>query len=279
MRALTDLKTSVVKWLDRLALPPPEDGEMEMLSYSASAFNKNRESRNIRRRLRPTKEQSAILTLLALQMVVIVIVYQFSLTRILLYPFALLATVFHEFGHAFMCVMTGGRVNQIQIEMNEAGLTRFQGGWVCAILPAGYIGSTLIGSLLLFLAFGYKTARGTGWGVLAILVITFFHAGDIFTYVATLTLFAIILGAIIYRGGAFARHFILFLGAIASVESILAILNGTLLHTIEGSDAYVFSRQCSMVIPAFIYGLLWLIISILLIALALISAVLFFRRR
>lgn len=285
MRKLQDFKQHAKDWLGQLTLAPRHhDGSLEMGSYSSEGLTSRgggggglMGSRR-RGRLTPTREQSAILTLLAIQMTLICLFYQFRLTRLLLYPFALLSTVFHEFGHACMCVLTGGRISQIVVKMSEAGLTRFQGGWFCAIVPAGYIGSTLIGALLLFLAFGYRTARGTGIGVLTILVITLFYAGDIFTVVATIVLFVLVLAAILWHGGAWARHFVLFLGAIASVESILAILNGTVFHTIPGSDAYVFSRRCSVIVPAFAYGLLWLVISALLIALSLFSALIVFRR-
>jgi len=51
-------------------------------------------------RLKPDNEQKKILVVLAVQMVLIVVLYQWSLTKWVLYPFELISTVFHEFGHA-----------------------------------------------------------------------------------------------------------------------------------------------------------------------------------
>ena len=54
----------------------------------------------IQRRMRPDKEQRKTLLILAAMFVVIIVMFQWSVTRLILYPFAIISTVFHEFGHA-----------------------------------------------------------------------------------------------------------------------------------------------------------------------------------
>lgn len=53
-------------------------------------------------RLSTNPEQRRILWILGLQSILIILMYQWSLTRLFLYPFQLISTVFHEFGHALM---------------------------------------------------------------------------------------------------------------------------------------------------------------------------------
>lgn len=50
----------------------------------------------------PSKEQARTLLVLFLMCCFVTVAWQFPLTYLLLYPFMLISTVFHEFGHAFM---------------------------------------------------------------------------------------------------------------------------------------------------------------------------------
>jgi len=55
---------------------------------------------DLRTGLTPTNQQKRILWILGGMLLVITIMYQFRLTRLVLYPFEIVSTVFHEFGHA-----------------------------------------------------------------------------------------------------------------------------------------------------------------------------------
>jgi len=68
---------------------------------------------------------------------------------IVLYPLRLLTTMVHEGGHALATLATGGQVVAVTIEPDGSGLTRSLGGWRPLILSAGYLGTTLVGCLLL----------------------------------------------------------------------------------------------------------------------------------
>ena len=71
---------------------------------------------------------------------------------IILYPFKLFATFIHEFGHAIMAVLTGGKVTNLKIFLDGSGLTYYCGGIHLLITPSGYLLSTIIGALLLIIA-------------------------------------------------------------------------------------------------------------------------------
>ncbi len=71
----------------------------------------------------------------------------------------MLVIAFHEFGHAIMAVLTGGRVVSITLDPNEGGVTQMKGGRAALTLPAGYLGSSLIGALLTFCGFDIVASK------------------------------------------------------------------------------------------------------------------------
>lgn len=71
----------------------------------------------------------------------------------------MLVIAFHEFGHAFACILTGGKVKSIELDPREGGVTHMLGGKNIITLPAGYLGSSLIGALLTFCGFNIVASK------------------------------------------------------------------------------------------------------------------------
>jgi hypothetical protein len=71
----------------------------------------------------------------------------------------MLVIAFHEFSHALMCVLTGGHVKSISLQPNEGGVTHMTGAKQALTLPAGYLGSSLIGALLIFCGFDIVASK------------------------------------------------------------------------------------------------------------------------
>jgi peptidase M50B-like protein len=71
----------------------------------------------------------------------------------------MLVIAFHEFGHAITACCTGGRVESISLDPNEGGVTHMRGGISAITLPAGYLGSSLIGALLIFCGFDIVASK------------------------------------------------------------------------------------------------------------------------
>ncbi len=211
-------------------------------------------------RLRPTPEQWRHLGAFGVMLVAIVVGYSFSVTRMLLYPFELISTIFHEFGHAFMTVVTGGRVAAIEINMDESGVTRFVGGAHCLILPAGYIGSSVAGAGLLILSFNQKCSRFAAGGTALILLATLYWAGSVFTVVSAVVMIVALL-AVMYKGDEWLQLVILFMGTMGSVTAMLSIASHLIKHQTDGSDAVQFALHCSFLIPSKVFGALWFVIS------------------
>jgi len=71
----------------------------------------------------------------------------------------MLTIAFHEFGHAMAACLTGGRVKSISLDPREGGVTHMQGGINAITLPAGYLGSSFIGALLIFCGFNIVASK------------------------------------------------------------------------------------------------------------------------
>ncbi len=87
----------------------------------------------------------------------------------LVYPIKIFVVMLHELGHALAALLTGGQVVGIQIFPEEGGVTFTRGGWPFVILSAGYLGSLLAGSILLYLSSRRRGGRGLMM-VLAVLI-------------------------------------------------------------------------------------------------------------
>lgn len=102
--------------------------------------------------LRPIVKSKIYFRLLA--MLVVYLLLKFfggSFGALALYPITLLVTFLHEFGHALGALLTGGAVDGMQINPDGSGYTVTRGGWQAIILMGGYLGSAVLGNILLFI--------------------------------------------------------------------------------------------------------------------------------
>ncbi len=74
-------------------------------------------------------------------------------------PLRLLNTHLHEMCHALAALITGGKPNQIVIYADGSGVTESYGGWPFFILQAGYLGSTVVGVILILAARSATNSR------------------------------------------------------------------------------------------------------------------------
>ncbi len=68
----------------------------------------------------------------------------------LIMPFRLFVVMVHEICHAVAALLTGGEVLEMRTNPNESGHTLAQGGIFPLISAAGYVGSALLGALLIY---------------------------------------------------------------------------------------------------------------------------------
>ena len=65
-------------------------------------------------------------------------------------PFRVFVVWIHEMGHAGMAIATGGEVEELRVRWNESGHVISRGGIFPLISSAGYVGSAVLGALLIY---------------------------------------------------------------------------------------------------------------------------------
>ena len=188
----------------------------------------------------------------------------FLWNTILLYPLKLLVVLMHETSHAIAALVTGGSVERIAINVMQGGITYTQGGSRFVILSAGYIGSSLIGALLLWASARkpWKEYLAEVFGVL-IIIETILWVRDIFTlaFAILMGFFCMLLGTKIK--GVLEKVFIQWTGAICCLYAVYDIFSDILTLRIAGqekNDAQMLAELTH--IPAFAWGAIWIAVAV-----------------
>jgi hypothetical protein len=74
-------------------------------------------------------------------------------------PFKLITVFLHEASHATACKLTCGKVEGMEVTADEGGVTHTRGGYQWFILPAGYLGSSFWGMVLVISSTNSITLR------------------------------------------------------------------------------------------------------------------------
>ena len=92
------------------------------------------------------------------------------------YPVRIFVTFLHEMGHAAGTLATGGKVLRITISPDTSGKCLRQGGWDIVVIPAGYLGSMLFGTLILLAASRTRFRKATSFllGLVFLACVTFY---------------------------------------------------------------------------------------------------------
>jgi hypothetical protein len=97
--------------------------------------------------------------------VITAVIWQFDFGKIILYPFTILGTWFHEMGHGIAALIMGGNFHSLEIYENGSGLASFSGplyfgGLSNAFVAAsGPLGPTIAGTFLILLSKSAKRSR------------------------------------------------------------------------------------------------------------------------
>lgn len=181
-----------------------------------------------------------------------------------LYPLKIFVVFIHETGHALTAVLTGGQVLEMVVTPWESGYVKYRGGMPLLVAAAGYVGSATFGSVMLLLA-GREAWAGTVFGVLAVL-----FGGVTLGFVRNG--FGLVFGlgtAVVFAGLAWKRfpgaHYVIDILAVMSTLYALYDLSDFLLIGAE-TDAVILARMTS--IPAFVWALLWSVMSVVAVCLA-----------
>ncbi|KIE02456.1 hypothetical protein MAJ_01490, partial [Metarhizium majus ARSEF 297] len=218
----------------------------------------------------PTHTQKVTLGVIAAYVVAIAILWNVPYLKMILWPFKMLVIAFHEFGHAITAVLTGGKVESISLDPNEGGVTRMRGGISAITLPAGYLGSSLIGALLTFCGFNIVASKVASIVLAVCFLLTLWWGKRDWLTILTIVLAIGLLVACWFIVHAQALRFVvLFIGVMSSLYSVWDICDDLILRKVNSSDASVFAKryggssQC--------WGVIWSIISILIMAIGIVA--------
>jgi hypothetical protein len=192
-------------------------------------------------------------------------------------PLNQFATLVHEFSHAIVTVLTGGHVNGMTIVADGAGhggLTMSQGGFQFFSIQAGYLGTAIFGSLLVYLSQFHKLSKGILIGIGSIIGFAsiWFIAPTLFSASLVQGFFSLLwavamAAATIYAGLKLkdnnANLLVLFLAIYTAMDSLRAIsivLTATLMGSTIWSDATVMEHM--FVLPAVFWSFLWATLSV-----------------
>ncbi|KAH8598951.1 peptidase M50B-like-domain-containing protein [Bisporella sp. PMI_857] len=208
-----------------------------------------------------TDSQKVTLGVIAAYVVAIALLWNLPYVRWSLWPFKMLTIAFHEFGHALAACLTGGRVKSISLDPREGGVTHMQGGISAVTLPAGYLGSSLIGALLIFCGFNIVASKIASIVLGVCFLLTLWWARrDWLTIVTVLGAVGLLVACWFIKHAEPLRFVVLFLGVMSALYSAWDICDDLILRKVNESDASVFaqryggSSQC--------WGVIWVFISI-----------------
>ncbi|KAF9776241.1 hypothetical protein IL306_005607 [Fusarium sp. DS 682] len=218
----------------------------------------------------PTHTQQVTLGIIAVYVVAIFILWNVPYVRMVLWPFKMLVIAFHEFGHAITAVLTGGHVKSITLDPREGGATLSAGGLRAFILPAGYLGSSIIGALLTFCGFNIVASKIASIVLAVCFLLTLWWGKRDWLTIVTILLAVGLLVACWFISHAQALRFVvLFIGVMSSLYSVWDICDDLILRKVNESDASVFAKryggssQC--------WGVIWSIISVLFMAAGIVA--------
>mmetsp|Transcript_24412 Transcript_24412/g.50688 ORF Transcript_24412/g.50688 Transcript_24412/m.50688 type:complete len:264 (+) Transcript_24412:196-987(+) len=180
------------------------------------------------------------------------------------YPFRLLTTFLHEISHALACWLSCGSVRAIRVFNNEGGVTQYVGGCRVLIIPAGYVGSAIWGSLFVMFSGGKRTATGVAGTLVGLLLISLCYAPNRTMVLLNLG-YAVVTSVFIYLEWAvfspILNYVVLFYGAFVGIHAIFDTYQDTIRRTVLRSDAYACYEQCPCCLPKCV-GIQWGLLNV-----------------
>ncbi|GAA6059252.1 hypothetical protein JCM10212_006645, partial [Sporobolomyces blumeae] len=195
------------------------------------------------------------------------------IARSVLFPLKLVAVALHECCHAIVGTITGGKITSVVLDPNQGGATTMAGGVPFFSLPAGYIGSTTIGSLLIFASFDLKASKIASIPLFGLLfLVSWWARKSRFTLINIHFISGLLVLAFFVSHSAFLPFFLITQGVMNVMVSPVVLLarnpysvfdqiDDLVLHKINASDVCAFHELYPW-IPAQAWGLVWTLFSL-----------------
>jgi hypothetical protein len=106
------------------------------------------------------------------------ILWQYSFATPIVYPLRLLVTFIHELGHGTATLLTGGNFLRFEVASSGAGVAFSRGGIREIIISAGYLGTAVFGSVLLYVTNRIRRPEYLAIGLgIGFSILTLFYTG------------------------------------------------------------------------------------------------------
>lgn len=188
-----------------------------------------------------------------------------------IYPLKIFVVLLHETSHALALLATGGEVHRITLDPAQGGLTVGAGGSAFIALSSGYLGSLVLGSLLVLGAQSRRIASRVLLMIVGalVLLLTVVYVRNVFGLT-----FGLLFGSGLLWGGRrlaenWSTSLLMALGLTSVGYAILDIKSDIIDRPELQSDARMLAEMTG--IPTVVWGVLW-------IGLALAAAVWLVRR-
>lgn len=176
-------------------------------------------------------------------------------------PLKCFVVLLHELSHGLAALATGGRILEIHVGEDEGGYSKTLGGSPFAIVFAGYLGSLVLGATLLLVGTRTTLSRyvaalcGT---VVTLVALRYMPEGSYGRGFAAAS--GVVLAAIALFPAFVAETALRVIGVTSCLYAIVDIKHDVLDRDHPASDAAQLEQLTR--VPAFLWGLLWIGVSL-----------------
>lgn len=189
----------------------------------------------------------------------------------ILFPLRIFVVFLHELSHGLAAIATGGGIDHIELSVQEGGVCYTYGGFQFVILNAGYLGSLFWGAMLLIVSSRTRWDRSiVGFLGALTLIVTLVYIRSIFGFVYGLAVGSLFILAAWKLPEGFSDGLVKTIGVISCLYAVWDIASDVIFRSVPASDASALARLTF--IPAIVWGIVWIAISITVTAGALIVA-------
>lgn len=189
----------------------------------------------------------------------------------LVYPLKILVVLLHESSHGLAAILTGGSIERIEVNRDGSGVCYTLGGSRFVTLTAGYLGSMVLGALILIGASRSRLDRPlcVALGVF-LLAVTGLFVRNLFGF-----LFGAAFGLGLVLAGwklkpALVDTALKVIGLTSCLYAILDIKSDVLDRPGIGSDADMLADHTG--VPTLVWGVLWILAALFAAGFALLSS-------
>ncbi|OAX41861.1 hypothetical protein K503DRAFT_848130 [Rhizopogon vinicolor AM-OR11-026] len=234
-------------------------------------------TRDAASQLTPNATQRTTLIVAGCYVIIIAILWHVPVLSWIIYPFKLLTVGFHEMSHAIAGILTCATIHSVELDPDEGGETRMSGGVPWITLPAGYLGSSLIGACLITCGFDTNASKVACLALGAFFLFTLWWARrNVLTWVLILGMSGLIVLFWLVADSVALRFFVLFIGVMSDLYVLWDVIDDTIERKVNSSDASAFARICGCC-PSRVWGVIWLIIAFMFFAAGVIVGIVAFK--